>query len=69
MILCNNQGFKEMFLVTRQLEKLYDEFEAVVNQSGEILEIKNIDFLQQKWKRIKNELVNYFDEAPNQLFL
>lgn len=65
MISCNNQGFKEMFLVTRQLEKLYDEFEAVINQSGEIIEIKNLDFLQQKWKKIKNELVTYFNEGTD----
>lgn len=65
MVACNNQGFKEMFLVTRQLEKLYDEFEAVINRDGEIQEIRNVDFLKDKWKKIKNELVNYFDEGTD----
>lgn len=65
MISCNNQGFKEMFLVTRQLERLYDEFEAVVDKKGAIKQINNIEFLQNKWKKIKNELVNYFNEGTD----
>lgn len=65
MVETSNPTFKEMFMVTRQLEKLYDEFTARVSHEGEILEIKNLSALQEKWLRIKKELVPYFNEGTN----
>lgn len=57
--------FKEMFTVTRQLEKLYDEFTALVSLEGKIKDIRNLKTLQEKWLRIKNEMVPYFNEGTN----
>lgn len=61
MIDCTNPAFKEMFSVTRQLEKLYDEITIRISFEGKILDIYNMDRIIENWDRLKKENVQYFD--------
>lgn len=61
MIDCTNPAFKEMFSVTRQLEKLYDEIIIKISFEGKILDIYNMDRIIENWDRLKKENVQYFD--------
>lgn len=62
---CSNQGFREMFAITSQFEKLYDEFEAVIDRDGKIKQIENVPLLIEKWMRIKQETIPYFNEGTD----
>lgn len=62
---CTNEGFKEMFAVTRQFEKLYDELSLFVAYEGKVEAVKNIEQLKEKWLRIKKETVRYFNEPTD----
>lgn len=65
MIACTNPAFKEMFAVTRQLEKLYDEMTVRLSLEGEVLDIYSMDIFEEKWQRLKNENVPYFGESTD----
>lgn len=62
MVECSNPGFKEMFTVTRQFEKLYDEIEITIDEKGKLKSIENIQQLKEKWKQIKNDAITYFND-------
>lgn len=61
MTSCNNEGIQQMFTVTRHFEKLYDEFKVVISKDGTLKSIENFNYLQNKWKKIKNDSLQYFD--------
>jgi len=61
MASCNNEGIQQMFTITRHFEKLYDEFKVVVSKRGILKSIENFSYLQNKWKKIKNDSLQYFD--------
>lgn len=62
MVATTNPAFKEMFAVTRQFEKLYDEVMVGVEMNGKVLSLYNMDTIQEKWTRLKNENIPYFNE-------
>lgn len=62
---CSNPAFKEMFAVTRQLEKLYDEMTVRLSLDGEVLDIYNMDTFKEKWQRLRRENVPYFGESTD----
>lgn len=62
MTATTHPAFKEMFAVTRQFEKLYDEIRVGVKMNGEVLSLYNMDTIQEKWKWLKNESIPYFND-------
>ena len=59
---CNNEGFKELFQITRQFQKLYDEIKVRTDWEGNLIQVLNRQQLIEKWKQIKQETVQYFND-------
>lgn len=57
---CNNQGFAELYHVTRQFQKIYDEINVITSLDGRVLSVKNGEQLLEKWKNLKKETLQYF---------
>ena len=62
---CNNEGFKELFQVTRQFQKLYDEIKVQTDYEGNLIKVLNQKRLIEKWKQIKSETIQYFNDDMN----
>jgi hypothetical protein len=62
---CNSEGFREMFHITRQFQKLYDEIKVKTDLEGNLLEVLNQKQLCEKWKQIKSETIQYFNDDMN----
>lgn len=62
---CNNEGFRELFHVTRQFQKLYDEIRVKTDFDGSLVEVLNQKQLIEKWTQIKNETIQYFNDDMN----
>jgi hypothetical protein len=62
---CDNEGFRELFQITRQFQKLYDEVKVRTDLAGNLQKVLNPEQLFEKWKHIKNETVQYFNDDMN----
>jgi len=62
---CDNEGFRELFQVTRQFQKLYDEIKVITDWEGNLVEVLNQKQLIEKWKQIKIETIQYFNDDMN----
>lgn len=59
---CNSDGFKELFLITNQFKKLYDEIKFQTDKEGKLLRVLNPEKLTEKWQRLKAETIQYFGD-------
>jgi hypothetical protein len=62
---CNNEGFKELFHITRQFQKLYDEIRVQTDLEGNLQNVLNQKQLIEKWQQIKSETIQYFNDDMN----
>lgn len=62
---CNNEGFKEMFHVTRQFQKLYDEIRVTIDKEGNLIKVMNAQRMGDRWKQIKKETISYFNDGTD----
>lgn len=62
---CNDKGFAELYQITRQFQKLYDDITVSVDHHGNLKKVLNHDQLVHKWEDIKQETVQYFGDQAN----
>jgi len=62
---CDSEGFSQLFQVTRQFQKLYDEIKVKTDREGKLIKVLNPERLLERWKQIKNETVQYFNAGTN----
>jgi hypothetical protein len=62
---CDNGGFEELFHITRQFQKLYDELRVETDLEGNLVRVLNQKQLIEKWAQIKRETIQYFNEDMN----
>lgn len=60
----NNPLVKTMFDMNQVFSKIYSELDLIVNGNYKLIEIKNADLLDIKWRRIKLDLQDMIAEEP-----
>ena len=57
MLETNNTALKDMVAINNVFSQMYNDLHFTVNKKGELMNIKNIAQLQNRWKHVRTELI------------
>jgi len=59
MVKSDNMGYIEIHKVVSQLQKALNEITFTVDKQGNLLEVKNLEQIKERWKDVKAETIEY----------
>lgn len=60
-----NEGFRELSIIANQFKKLSQEVVCIINKEGKIVKLINLDYIRERWNRLKNEMITVGGEMTD----